>query len=235
MAAGVAGPRPGVTGARPAAQRSRSRSCTRGGPSRMSRSRASGTRSRTPASTRGQRARRVRPAAHPDRAGRPRARRGRDHSMGSGTEADWARETRFWKEAGCSHVTLRTNFNRRHHRRIPGRTMGDHLTALRRTSISWRWCFVFGAEPRAPVALIEGKQRDSLPARARPRPSSAGRRLRPSSRCCKGGRRGPRCRRYMPLTGGYGQPLFRSSLRGGSRAGRLRQRSIAPPAIMSRC
>jgi len=24
-------------------------------------------------------------------------------SMGSGTEADWARETRFWKEAGCSH------------------------------------------------------------------------------------------------------------------------------------
>jgi hypothetical protein len=53
-------------------------------------------------------------------------------SMGSGTEADWARETRFWKEAGCSHVTLTTNFNRRHHRRIPGRTMGDHLTALRR-------------------------------------------------------------------------------------------------------
>jgi hypothetical protein len=38
------------------------------------------------------------------------------------------RETRFWKEAGCSHVTLSTNFNRR----IPGRTMGDHLTALRR-------------------------------------------------------------------------------------------------------
>ena len=28
-------------------------------------------------------------------------------SMGSGTEADWARETRFWKEAGCSHVTRR--------------------------------------------------------------------------------------------------------------------------------
>ena len=48
MAAGVAGPRPGVTGARPAVQRSRSRSCTRCGPSRMSRSRASGTRSRTP-------------------------------------------------------------------------------------------------------------------------------------------------------------------------------------------
>jgi hypothetical protein len=25
-------------------------------------------------------------------------------SMGSGTEADWARETRLWKEAGCSRV-----------------------------------------------------------------------------------------------------------------------------------
>jgi hypothetical protein len=52
-------------------------------------------------------------------------------SMGSGTEADWARETRVLKEAGCSHLTLTTNFNRRrHHRRIPGRTLGDHLTAL---------------------------------------------------------------------------------------------------------
>ena len=88
----------------------------------------------TPASTRGQRARRVRPAAHPDRAGRPRARRGRDRGLG--LDGFWngsgLRETRFWKEAGCSHVTLTTNFNRRHHRRIPGRTMGDHLTALRR-------------------------------------------------------------------------------------------------------
>ncbi|HEY1432132.1 MAG TPA: hypothetical protein VGF39_10990 [Stellaceae bacterium] len=41
-------------------------------------------------------------------------------------------------------MTLRTNFNRRHHRRIPGRTMGDHLTALRRyhaagSSASARW------------------------------------------------------------------------------------------------
>ncbi len=53
-------------------------------------------------------------------------------SMGSGTEAEWAGETGFWKETGCSHVTLTTNCNRRHHRRIPGSTMGDHLTALRR-------------------------------------------------------------------------------------------------------
>ena len=53
-------------------------------------------------------------------------------SMGSGSEADWARETRFWKKAGASHVTLTTTFNRRHHRRIPGHALADHLAALKR-------------------------------------------------------------------------------------------------------
>ncbi|HJU20115.1 MAG TPA: LLM class F420-dependent oxidoreductase [Stellaceae bacterium] len=53
-------------------------------------------------------------------------------SMGSGAAADWAREARFWKESGASHLTLTTTFNRRHHRRIPGRTLADHLAALER-------------------------------------------------------------------------------------------------------
>ncbi|MGH7046166.1 MAG: LLM class F420-dependent oxidoreductase [Stellaceae bacterium] len=53
-------------------------------------------------------------------------------SMGSGSEADWARDTRFWKTAGVSHLCLTTTFNRRHHQRIPGHTMADHLAALRR-------------------------------------------------------------------------------------------------------
>jgi probable F420-dependent oxidoreductase len=53
-------------------------------------------------------------------------------SMGSGSETDWAKETRFWKDAGASHLTLTTTFNRRHHRRIPGRSLADHLAALRR-------------------------------------------------------------------------------------------------------
>lgn len=53
-------------------------------------------------------------------------------SMGTGGEADWARETRFWKAAGASHLTLTTTFNRRHHRRIPGHTLADHLAALKR-------------------------------------------------------------------------------------------------------
>ncbi|HEU0154749.1 MAG TPA: LLM class F420-dependent oxidoreductase [Stellaceae bacterium] len=53
-------------------------------------------------------------------------------SMGSGAEADWRRDAQFWKDAGATHLTLTTTFNRRHHRRIPGRTMGEHLAALRR-------------------------------------------------------------------------------------------------------
>jgi hypothetical protein len=52
--------------------------------------------------------------------------------MGSGSEAGWAKETRFWKQAGASHICLTTTFNRRHHKRIPGRTMADHVAALRR-------------------------------------------------------------------------------------------------------
>ncbi|HEX6441031.1 MAG TPA: hypothetical protein VF007_02515, partial [Stellaceae bacterium] len=53
-------------------------------------------------------------------------------SMGNGNESDWAREAKFWKQAGATHLCLTTTFNRRHHRRIHGRTMSDHLTALRR-------------------------------------------------------------------------------------------------------
>jgi hypothetical protein len=53
-------------------------------------------------------------------------------SMGSGTEADWARDP-VLERSRLFARDLTTNFNRRHHhRRIPGRTMGDHLTALRR-------------------------------------------------------------------------------------------------------
>ncbi len=53
-------------------------------------------------------------------------------SCGQGTEADWRRETAFWKQAGASHICLTTTFHRRHHHRIAGKTLGDHLAALRR-------------------------------------------------------------------------------------------------------
>jgi probable F420-dependent oxidoreductase len=53
-------------------------------------------------------------------------------AMGSGSEADWAKEARFWKGAGASHLCLTTTFDRRHHHRITGHTLSDHLAALRR-------------------------------------------------------------------------------------------------------
>lgn len=53
-------------------------------------------------------------------------------SMGSSDPADWASEAKFWRDAGATHLCLTTTFHRRHHHRIPGRTLADHLAALRR-------------------------------------------------------------------------------------------------------
>ena len=54
-------------------------------------------------------------------------------SMGSGNEADWAKEAHFWKQqGGATHLCLTTTFNRRHHKRISGKTLSDHIGALRR-------------------------------------------------------------------------------------------------------
>jgi probable F420-dependent oxidoreductase len=53
-------------------------------------------------------------------------------SCGESNEADWRREILFWKQAGVSHICLTTTFNRRHHHRIAGTTITDHLTALKR-------------------------------------------------------------------------------------------------------
>src|SRR5579863_6572751 len=44
-------------------------------------------------------------------------------SMGSGSEADWAREAGFWKKAGATHLCLTTTFHRRHHHRLAGKTV----------------------------------------------------------------------------------------------------------------
>src|SRR5262249_44979841 len=73
--------------------------------------------------------RRLPEAARPDP---PHGGIGGGVSMGTGTEADWAKKTRFWKQAGASHLCLTTTSDRRHHKRIPGHGMTDHLAALRR-------------------------------------------------------------------------------------------------------
>lgn len=53
-------------------------------------------------------------------------------SGGAGDEASWREEAAYWKRLGATHLTLTNTFNRRHHRRIPGRGMADHLAVLRR-------------------------------------------------------------------------------------------------------
>ena len=53
-------------------------------------------------------------------------------SMGSGNEADWAKEAQFWKMAGATHLCLTTTFHRRHHHRLAGHTLSDHIAALKR-------------------------------------------------------------------------------------------------------
>jgi len=53
-------------------------------------------------------------------------------SSGAGSEADWRQEAKFWKQAGATHLTLTNTFARRHHRRIAGRSLADHLAAMRR-------------------------------------------------------------------------------------------------------
>jgi probable F420-dependent oxidoreductase len=69
-----------------------------------------------------------------EKAGRDPARIGIEAwvSMGSGSEKEWAAEARFWKAEGASHLCLTTTFSRRHHRRIAGHDLADHLAALRR-------------------------------------------------------------------------------------------------------
>ncbi len=49
---------------------------------------------------------------------------------GKGPE-DWRRAFEGWKAAGVTHVTLNTTYGRGPHTRITGRTLADHMTAMR--------------------------------------------------------------------------------------------------------
>jgi probable F420-dependent oxidoreductase len=53
-------------------------------------------------------------------------------SPGAGTEAEWRKEIGFWKEAGVTHVTAHTTYVSNHHKRIAGKTPGEHLRAVTR-------------------------------------------------------------------------------------------------------
>ena len=53
-------------------------------------------------------------------------------TVGIGAEAEWRDTVRFWKSCGVTHLTLGTYSGRGHLRRIQGRTLSDHLEAIRR-------------------------------------------------------------------------------------------------------
>src|ERR1700757_1376977 len=53
-------------------------------------------------------------------------------TVGIGAEAEWRETVRFWKSCGVTHLTLGTYSGRGHLRRIEGRTLADHLAAIKR-------------------------------------------------------------------------------------------------------
>jgi probable F420-dependent oxidoreductase len=53
-------------------------------------------------------------------------------SPGAGDEDDWRKEMAFWRRAGVTHATAHTTFPGGHHKRIAGRTVADHLSAITR-------------------------------------------------------------------------------------------------------
>jgi probable F420-dependent oxidoreductase len=52
-------------------------------------------------------------------------------STGEGGPDDWRRHFQGWKDAGVTHVTVNSTYNRGPHKRIAGRTMADHMAAMR--------------------------------------------------------------------------------------------------------
>jgi probable F420-dependent oxidoreductase len=72
--------------------------------------------------------------AYAEAAGRDPASIGIDTrvSVGLGAEPEWRDTVRSWKDLGVTHLTLATYSGRAHLRRIPGKTLADHLAAIKR-------------------------------------------------------------------------------------------------------
>ena len=51
-------------------------------------------------------------------------------STGEGGPEDWRRQFQAWKDAGVTHVTVNSTYNRGPHKRIAGKTMAQHLAAM---------------------------------------------------------------------------------------------------------
>jgi len=51
-------------------------------------------------------------------------------STGEGGPDDWRRQYLAWKEAGVTHVTVNSTYNRGPHKRIAGTTLAEHMVAM---------------------------------------------------------------------------------------------------------
>ncbi|HML13920.1 MAG TPA: TIGR03619 family F420-dependent LLM class oxidoreductase [Xanthobacteraceae bacterium] len=52
-------------------------------------------------------------------------------STAQGGPDDWREEFAYWKSVGVTHVTVNSTYARGPHQRIAGKTMADHLTAMK--------------------------------------------------------------------------------------------------------
>jgi probable F420-dependent oxidoreductase len=52
-------------------------------------------------------------------------------STAEGGPDDWRKEFAYWKSAGVTHVTVNSTYARGPHKRIAGKTMADHLAAMK--------------------------------------------------------------------------------------------------------
>jgi hypothetical protein len=52
-------------------------------------------------------------------------------STGEGGPDDWRKQFLAWKDAGVTHVTVNSCYARGPHKRIAGRTVADHMAAMK--------------------------------------------------------------------------------------------------------
>ena len=52
-------------------------------------------------------------------------------STGEGGPEDWRKQFQAWKDAGVTHVTVNSCYSRGPHKRIAGRTVSDHMAAMK--------------------------------------------------------------------------------------------------------
>ena len=52
-------------------------------------------------------------------------------STGEGGPEDWRKQFQAWKDAGVTHVTVNSCYSRGPHKRIAGKTVSDHMAAMK--------------------------------------------------------------------------------------------------------